>query len=520
MKIQFLLIAALTLMTSSFANAATEVANRDQLRQKFGLEAYEPGAALETLKIAILDNGFQGYAPGKGLLPESAELIEGTHNPQSPTNHGLGMAQIVWAMTGQSAAGPKFYLVNTNGFSNLKTAVDFVIAQKVDIVLYSQVWSFGDNFDGKGFINALVNKATSAGVLWINATGNFGGMVYNGNVLARENTSDHFMNYKTGFDYLRFENKLDENDATITLTWTDFQDTETYNAVKDLDIFVYDENEKLVGSSQLIQKGVAPPSDGKPSQLSSYARETVSLSSLDRGTYHIKVLDKSNNFVSTDRFRVLIDVSRPETIVFTDHTIGYELMPPADNASVFTVGEQTEVSSVGPTLAGLNKPDAVIDDATIAFTNGEVTQGSSNAAAIMTGIVAEMKATNSNLNLATLTNYAAQLGGASTADLHPVAMQVNPKIVSWIPKGGKIMFAQNNHLVILSPVDPLTLPIFKNQNAYRKLPTDVLMISVLDDKWYGAPAAQEATIGAPYVEFRQIQRGTWITPAPSWTQGR
>jgi hypothetical protein len=514
MKIHSLLLAAFVMMSGSFAHAATEVANRDQLRQKFGLDAYSPGAALDTMKIAILDNGFQGYEPGKGLLPESTELIEGTHNPQAATNHGLGMAQIIWAMTGQNAAGPKFYLVNTNGFSNLKTAVDFVIAQKVDIVLYSQVWSFGDNFDGKGFINALVNKATAAGVLWINAAGNFGGMVYNGKVTQLENTTDHFMNYKNGQNYLAFENKLDENAVTITLTWTDFQETETYNSVKDLDLFVYDDKDNLVGSSTLIQKGQAPAEDGKPSQLSSYARETVSLASLDRGNYKIKVLDKSNNFVSTDQFRVLIEVTRPGTVVFTDHTSGYEVMPPADNASVFTVGEQTELSSVGPTVDGRNKPDTTIDDATVDFTNGDETRGSSNAAAIITGIVAEMKAMNSNIDFKALSNYASQLGG-NAADLRPVAVPVNPKIVSWIPQGGRIMFAPNNHLVITTPVDPLQLPLFKNQNAYRKNPTDVLVLSVLDNTWHGFPASQEPLIAAPYVEFRMVQRGSWVTPSPN-----
>src|ERR1700722_2803571 len=114
MKIHFVLAVAITLGSSSLSFAANEVANRDQLRQKFGLTAYNPGAALDTLKIAILDNGFQGYVPGTGLLPASTELIEGTVDPEAPTPHGLGMAQIVWAMTGQSATGPKFYLVNTN----------------------------------------------------------------------------------------------------------------------------------------------------------------------------------------------------------------------------------------------------------------------------------------------------------------------------------------------------------------------------------------------------------------------
>jgi hypothetical protein len=516
MKIHLSLIVAFSLAFSSFSFGANEVANRDLLRGKFGLTSYAPGTALDQLKIAVLDNGFQGYVPGTGLLPDSAELIEGTVNPQAPTPHGLGMAQIIWAMTGQTVTGPKLYLVNTNGFSNFKNAVDFVIAQHVDIVLYSQVWSFGDNFDGKGFINAEVDRATSAGILWINAAGNFGGMVYNGSVTSQERASDHTLTYPSGLDYLRFQNTLDSNSLTITLTWTDFQDTETYNATKDLDLFIYDESGKLVGSSQLIQHGEAPPTIGTPSQLSSYARETVTLPNLDRGNYRIKVVDKSGNFVSSDQFRVLIDVDRPGSVVFSDRTSGYEIMPPADNPTVFTVGEQTEISSIGPTADGRIKPDAILDDATVTFTNGAVTRGSSNAAAIMTGIVAEMKAVAPALNFDSLSQYATTIRSSSnTGDLGPIDQStVNPLILAMIPQGGSVRVGSNQHLVILSPVDPLQLQIFKNFGAYRLKPDDILAINPFTNQWYLYASTLEPYLTAPLVEFREALTGTWKTPLP------
>jgi hypothetical protein len=92
------------------------------------------------------------------------------------------MAQIVWAMTGKHAEGPKFFLLNTNGLSNLKAAVEHAIQQKVDLILYSQVWPFGGNFDGTGFLNEQVNRATKEGIIWINAAGNNGNLVHNGYV--------------------------------------------------------------------------------------------------------------------------------------------------------------------------------------------------------------------------------------------------------------------------------------------------------------------------------------------------
>jgi hypothetical protein len=506
------------LITFSFAQASTEVSNGDQLRQKFGLTSYTNSPA--SLKIAVLDNGFLGYAPNQGLLPASTQLIEGPVDPEAQTSHGLGMAQIVWAMTGKNPAGPQFYLVNTNGFSDFKAAIDYVIAQNVDIVLYSQVWPFGDNFDGQGFINAQVNRATSAGILWINAAGNFGSLVYNGSI--QENATDHLLTYNNGFNYLRFQNNLDSNPVTITLTWNDFQDTEAYNSKKDLDLFVYDSTGKQVGASQLVQSGVAPAADGSTPTLSSYARETVTLPNLDRGNYQIKVLDKSHNFVSSDLFRVLISVDNPDSLTFTDHTAGQEIMPPADNPNVFTVGEQTSASSVGPTVDGRIKPDATIDDATISFTNGVTTRGSSNAAAIMTGIVAEIKASNPILNLQDLSSYANGLrsdSGTNTSDLQPINTSlVNSGILALVPADGSIMIETNGHLVILCPEDPLSLPVFQNYGAYRFKPDDILTVNVLANAWHVSPSSSESLIVAPWVEFRQMKTGgTWVTPGPNFS---
>jgi len=513
MKSFSLLSLVLIFSFATSAYASTEVANADQLRQKLGLAAYSSIIPSATLKIAILDNGFEGYAPGQGLLPDSAEVIKGTHNPEALTNHGLGMAQIVWAMTGKNAQGPKFYLVNTNGFSNFKSAVDFVIQNKVDIVLYSQVWPFGSNFDGKGFINAQVNRATSAGAIWINAAGNYQNMIYNGEITSQVG-ADHFLKFD-GTSTLHFENKLDDNAVTLTLSWTDFQDSEDYHSNKDLDLFVYDSTGKQVASSELIQHGEAPPADGSPSQLSSYARETISLPTLGRGKYTVKVLMKSDNFVSTDRMRLLIDNDQPGSVIFTDHTQGYEIMPPADNASVLTIGERSEVSALGPTLDGRAKPDALIDDATVSFTNGLQTRGSSNAAALFTGIVAEMKSACATLDFDALAKLTAQTRtSGQPSDLLPVNPQfINQLVLANIPAGGQLMIHPNGHLVVLTPMDPLTLPLFAN--AYRVNPTDVLFFSFTQNRWYGFPAAQEPFIQAPLVEFRQMTSAVWATPAPA-----
>jgi hypothetical protein len=513
MKLFFSILTGSLLFLSSLSQAANQIANRDQLRQRYGLHFYDGALSrnsLASLKIAILDNGFAGFEPGRGLLPPTTELIEGPFNPQAPTAHGLGMAQIVWAMTGMIPEGPKFYLVNVNGFSNFKAAVDFVIRQKVDLVLYSQVWPFGGNLDGTGFINSQVDRATSAGILWINAAGNDHGKIYNDFV--------HELESATSRD-LRFENRFDDNAVTITLTWTDFKNSENYNTSKDLNLFVYDQDGKLVGSSELIQRGEAPPTDGTASPLSSHARENLTLNRLDRGSYRIRIMNRSNNFSPDDRFRILIQTERPESIDFIDHSVDAEIMPPADNPRAFTVGEQSPLSSVGPTADGRTKPDAVLEDATVSFTNGSQTRGSSNAAAILTGTIALMKAVCPRLDFDRLSTYARLLRTTwGMEELVPVDYRmVHPSVLAMIPPGGRVVSHRNGHLVILSPVEPIDLPVFRRMNAYRINPDDILAFSPFENRWYGFFRNQAPMIRAPLIEFRQLQQGLWRTPAPSAT---
>src|SRR5947209_7374915 len=78
------------------------------------------------------------------------------------SRHGLAMAQVVWAVTGFHPGGPKFYLLNANGPTMLRRAVRYAIEQKVDIVLFSDVFEGGGNGDGRGPINRAVADALAA----------------------------------------------------------------------------------------------------------------------------------------------------------------------------------------------------------------------------------------------------------------------------------------------------------------------------------------------------------------------
>jgi hypothetical protein len=527
-------------LTIPASRAATEVANAAQLRQALGLDSYlaDPVAAsrLSSLKIAVLDNGFLGFEPGRGQLPDSATLVPGPRNPEEPTPHGLGMAEIVWALTGKAAAGPHFYLVNSSGFTNFKAAIDFVIREHVDVVLYSQVWTFGGNQDGRGFIDAEVSRAIDAGLIWINAAGNFGGLTRGGPIAGHIQPQTRWLSFdleagsvgggavSASRDSLRFQNRLDDNSLTLTLSWSDFADDASVSTTEDLDLLVYDSQDHLVGSSELIQRGEAPPASDAGSRLSSYPREVVRLTGLDRGEYRVRIRAQSQNFRATDRFRLVMESDKPGSIQFIDRSVGGEILPPADHPGVITVGERFEASSTGPTADGRAKPDLLIDDAVVSFSNGSTVRGSSSAAAMVAGAVALMKSLRPSLSASRLREYVRGLeGAAATADdLRPADPQAWPPLpdalTTLVPEGGRLMIAPNGHFVVLTPVDALQLPAFARLHAFRAHPGDVLCLNLKQpERWNTLPPAVAADIPQPWVEFRDRVAATaaWRTPTPA-----
>jgi hypothetical protein len=421
--------------------SAARLANAADVRKRLGLAAeYDNVRGVESLKIAVLDYGFAGHDSGRRYLPEGTVLVEhygpdfvrrlklgdpDYRKPLDPANaHGRLMAQIVWAVTGSSPRGPKFYLLNANGPTMLRRAVRYAIEQKVDLILFSGAFEGAGNGDGHGPVNRIVADALAADILWINAAGNYGRCVYNGPVRIDR---DGYLRFRDGADgtALRFRNRLDENTITVTLTWNDYREQEDAGTTKDLDLYVEDRAGKRLAASEKTQ--VAGDRDAGPEE-SRNPRERVVLNDLPPSAdlYRIRVRAKKGEFGPDDRVRVLVTSSRetyvdPETgavddaVTFYDATGKGELYPPADNPLVLTVGDSSPASSVGPTADHRVKPDVVLPDSRAFFTDGEVTAGSSNAAAYFAGVVAVLKAAEPGLQTRHLLRLARQEASPRTA---------------------------------------------------------------------------------------------------------
>lgn len=388
------------------------------IRERLGVNSATtsgPAGARGRITVAVLDSGFDGWnSPGAGL-PADATLIDrydddlirragggdsAFHKPLNAGDfHGRQMAQLLCAVAGDKEAAPKLLLLNANGPTMFRRAVRAAIEAKASVILFSADFGGAGNYDGRGPINQIVNEAIAAGIVWINASGNYGGSIYNGPVRVSPD-GEVLLGPAPRYPGLTFRNRLDENTVTVTLTWNDYKPEEDAGTDKDLDLYIVDAAGNRVGASELEQ--VLGPTD-RPN-TSRNPRERVVLPNLASGVYRIQVRAKSLRFGEADRLRILVASARTGTMPdaktgrpipvldFLDANAGGEVYPPADHPGVIAVGDGSASSSVGPTSDGRAKPDVLISNSEVRWSNGEATSGTSNAAALFAGVAAKMLA--------------------------------------------------------------------------------------------------------------------------------
>ena len=408
---------------------ATKVENGEELRKTYALTpAYDPQPSLRDIKIAILDNGFAGmvggelkYLPGTPVVKEKWGDKRVELDPREP--HGRLMAQTIWAMTGMSENNyPQFYLLNSRGVENTRDALAFAKSEKVHIALFAANFESMGNFDGKGFINKWVSELAAQGTIVIVAAGNNHGMVHNG-VINKSNINDNIDNtrkmlsFANGKDSLEFVSRTTEDPSgdpaslEVILSWNDFTDEMTVGTDRDLDLYLEDENNNILGKSQYKQK--------KDGADYAWARERLEWSGyLVKGKkYRIRISAKGDsNFDNTkDKFRVTIKTGRPpayeegmavRAINFTDASNSNEMMVPGDNPDVITVSDRAVFSSLGPKVQTWNKPDIWMLRSDVRFDDRSAPPSTSFSAAIFAGIAASLKAKEPLATKSTLLKFA------------------------------------------------------------------------------------------------------------------
>jgi subtilisin family serine protease len=126
------------------------------------------------VKIGVIDLGFIGYAGLLGTdLPASVTVknfVDGESDAQidGTTEHGTACTEVIYDIAPDS----EIYLAKIYTELDLSEAVDWLIAQRVDIISTSIGIYNATPGDGTGYLADLIAQARAADILWVTAAGN------------------------------------------------------------------------------------------------------------------------------------------------------------------------------------------------------------------------------------------------------------------------------------------------------------------------------------------------------------
>ncbi|MCK4394515.1 S8 family peptidase [Candidatus Bipolaricaulota bacterium] len=308
------------------------------------------GVQGEGVKIAVIDVGFSSLSYAEEAGEFTGESLGWARDYtgdglESGGPHGTGVAEIVHDVAPKAI----LYLAKIGDEVDLGQAVTACIREGIDIIVHSIGWTNTNFGDGTGVIAEITNRASAAGILWVNAAGNHARKHWIGE--AQDKDRDGWVEFAPGREALEIEVDY-PGEIQVSLTWDDWP-----HAITDFDLFLVDQRGVVVASSQNRQTGWEEP--------------TEDLSYLvNPGLYEVKV-------------RIHNGYILPKIEIFSlDHDLTpsvpeESVMAPGNAADVVTVGAigywdwkdgpQEPFSSQGPTNDGRPKPNVMAPDGVTTF---------------------------------------------------------------------------------------------------------------------------------------------------------
>lgn len=393
------IVLILCISNSAFA-AGFEITNLDELVAPLKVSKFKNVKFKRKLKVAIIDNGFAGYESAMGVtLPRDTVAFSGKERFPKDNNvgssvHGLIMAQLFGEILRKSGVHSDYelHLFHSFGWTKFAQAIETIAAGNYDLVLYAQVWEYGGYGDGKGFVNAEVNKVLASGAVWVNAAGNFARSTRTTKVDGKVEGPDEFVHFSgknsKGVQLTCTPARGQQQcELRLALAWNDFKEDTLSGTDKDLDLVLYNSSGTAVAASVRKQRlGKGSGGEDLDKFDSAIPRELIEKVMLDKGTYLARVKVISKNFsASQDQLRITSSSANGGVITMVDPTSGETILPPADNPAVIVVGASDDPDS--STSAKLSKPDVRIKS-TVKLKDGSVIRASSPASAMAAAVVA------------------------------------------------------------------------------------------------------------------------------------
>lgn len=271
-------------------------------------------------RVAILDLGFSGYDSLLGReLPSKVHARSFFRSPSGKGDlagggevHGTGCAEIVADIVPDA----EIYLVNVESPLDLRSAVDWLVKEKVSVISHSVGWYFG-GLDGSGPIDEIADGAVRRGVLWVNAAGNEAER----HTWARavDGDADGFLEFDgTGDERLDFTLANGE-DLSLALLW----DSWPTSTNLDLALEVVDGSDHVLATSDLDYAGY-PYAFRYVEIVADEATAVAARVRLKRGA----ITDRTIHVFRIGSGTRMQDHNRPDR----------SLLAPADSPNVLTVG--------------------------------------------------------------------------------------------------------------------------------------------------------------------------------------
>ncbi|MFN3346871.1 MAG: S8 family serine peptidase, partial [Candidatus Bipolaricaulaceae bacterium] len=331
------------------------------------------------VKIAVIDVGFAGLSQSqaRGDLPYGLVTRDFTGTGmETGLTHGTAVAEIVYDV----APAATLYLLKIANEVDLDNAVTHCITEGVHIIVHALGWFNTSFYDGTGTIAQIVNRAAGAGILWVQAAGNFGRRHFGPTFTDANNDGWHdtevTLSVQAGERILLY------------LTWDAWPAT-----ADDYDLYLFDPAGNLLASSTKTQAGAEQPTERI------YAAATSS------GTHRVRIQKVSGAARRLALFSVYHDI--------TPYDAASSLVTPADVEAALSVaaigwqnyrsGPVQPYSSRGPTKDGRAKPDlSGPDNVTTGVSYYNPFPGTSAAAPHVAGVAALLRAENPALSASDL----------------------------------------------------------------------------------------------------------------------
>ena len=323
------------------------------------------GVKGRSVKIGIIDTGFQGFSSLMGTeLPTTVQArcytdigvyssnLSSCDN-SNESRHGTAVTETAFDIAPEST----YYISNPISYGDLKTAVQWMVTQDVDVINYS----VSDYWDGPGdgtspFSNSPlrnVDTAVAGGITWINAAGNKAESLWFGGSSRTPFDPRYSFRFQlwSGSDFTNCVLLAEGENFIAQLRWDDAWG----GARRDLDLSLFNSEIEIVSFSYDLQNGGA---EHDPFEILRYTPSTS-------GNYCLTVSHQNSNPTVPS----WIQLQAFSGQILEHSTPHHSISNPAESANpgLLAVGAThywdistiTDYSSQGPTPDGRVKPDIV-----------------------------------------------------------------------------------------------------------------------------------------------------------------